>query len=88
MLFDALKTGIGYQSMDLKRFAELEKKVKELIEKYNTLKEEHESVKKELAKEKEHSATLEEELHTDKEKRIEALDRVDELIKLLESVPN
>ena len=72
----------------MERFNELEEKVKELINRYKNLKEEHEKTKQELAEVKQKEATLETQIHSDVEKRREALGRVDELIKLLESVPS
>jgi len=66
----------------------LEEKVKYLINRYRNLKEEHEKIIKELAEVKQKAATLENQIHSDVEKRREALGKVDDLIKLLESVPS
>jgi len=71
----------------MKQFNELEEKIKEILNCYKNLKEEHEKTVKELAEIMQKAATLENELNKDVDKRREALNRVDELIKLLESVP-
>ena len=74
--------------MNVELFNELEEKVKEFINHYRNLKEEHEKIKKELAEVKQIAATLENQIQNDVEKRREALGKVDDLIKLLESVPS